>query len=70
MGRAGRRRRRRGMTVLGAVLSVVVAAQHAGPEGVDKGEVVAEIVVTESFGMFRNLARFGFLIMAAADAEG
>src|SRR5262245_39170435 len=68
--RAGRRRRRLGLMVVGAVLSFAVAAQHAGPKGVDKGKVVAEIVVTESFGAFRNLARFVFLILAAADAEG
>jgi hypothetical protein len=70
MRRAGRRRRRLGMTLVGAVLSLVVAVQHAGPGGVDRGRVVAEIVVTESLGTFRNLARFIFLIVAAANAEG
>lgn len=70
MDRTGRRRRRLSMTVVGAVLSFAVAAQHAGTQDADKGEVVAEMVITESFGPFRNLARFVFLMVAAADAEG
>lgn len=70
MRRAERRRRRLGMTVLGALLSCVVATQHAGKEGADKGAVVAEIVLTESFGAFRDVARFVFLIATVVDAKG
>jgi hypothetical protein len=55
------------------VLSLAVSAQHAGREDGgghgDRGDVVAEIVVTESLGTFRNLARLVFLIAAAVDRE-
>jgi hypothetical protein len=73
MARSGRRRGRVGMTVVSAVLSIVVSAQHArqeGGEGHDgEGRFVAEMVVTESLGAFRNVARLIFLIAAVADVE-
>lgn len=70
---SGPRRGRLGISVVGAVLSLAVSAQHAGREDGgghgDRGDVVAEIVVTESLGTFRNLARLVFLIAAAVDRE-
>lgn len=72
-GSSGRRRGRAGMTLLGALLSLVVSVQHAGRDGagwrVDEGRFVVETVVTESLGAFRNLARIVFLIIAVADVE-
>lgn len=61
------------MTVASAVLSIVVSAQHARQEGDEaheaEGRFVAEMVITESIGTFRNVVRLVFLIAAAADAE-
>lgn len=56
------------MTVAGAVLTLIISAQRGGEEGHrDEGRAMAEIVVTESLGSFRNIARFVFLLMAAAE---
>ncbi len=63
------RRRRPVVKAVGAVLALAALAQHGGPGGVDKGRVVAEIVITESTGAFRDVARLLFLIVAAAETE-
>lgn len=60
------------MAFAGAVLSVVVSA-HDGDDGGAAGQVVAgriavEVLLTESLGSFRNIARLLFL-MAAADSS-
>ena len=72
-GSSGRRRGRVGMTVVGALLSFVISAQHAEREAGEgheaEGRFVAEMVITESLGAFRNVARLIFLIVAVAEAE-
>jgi hypothetical protein len=61
------------MTVTGAVLTLIISAQRTGESGADghrdEGRAVAEIVVTESFGPFRNIARFVFLLLAATEEQ-
>jgi hypothetical protein len=61
------------MTVVGAVLTLIISAQRSGEEGAGghrgEGRAVAEIVVTESLGSFRNIARFIFLVVAAVNEE-
>jgi hypothetical protein len=73
MGSSGRRKGGVGMTVIGAVLTLVISARHgedAGGAGHrDEGRAVVEMVVTESFGSFRNIARLLFLLTAAAADE-
>lgn len=72
-GSSGRRRGRVGMSVVGALLSFVISAQHAGRDGAEgrsvEGRLIVETMVTESLGGFRNLARIVFLIVAVADVE-
>jgi hypothetical protein len=60
------------MAFAGAVLSVVVSA-HDGRDGGAAGQAVAgriavEVLLTESMGSFRNIARLLFL-MAASDSS-
>lgn len=60
------------MALAGAALSVVVSARDGG-DGSATGQVVAgriavEVLLTESVGGFRNIARLLFL-MAAADSS-
>lgn len=61
------------MTVASALLSIVISVQHAGRPGDEgheaEGRFVAEMVITESLGTFRNVARVIFLIAAAAEVE-
>jgi hypothetical protein len=61
------------MTVAGTLLSIVISVQHAdraGDEGHEaEGRFVAEMVIAESLGTFRNVTRMIFLIAAAAEVE-
>lgn len=66
VGSSGRERSRVGMTVASVVLSLVLSARHADQDGaeghVDGQRLLAEVLVTETAGGLRNIARLIFLI--------
>lgn len=63
---SSRRRGRAGMAFASVVLSIVVTTTRETDDGEhgDVAEVAAEVIVTESLGSFKNVARLLFLIAA------
>lgn len=63
-----RGRGRVGMAFAGAVLSLVVSAHDGDDSGaagpVVAGRIAVEVLLTESMGSFRNIARLLFLMVA------
>lgn len=65
--------RRTGMAFASVVISLAIAAareEHSGTDGNAAGSgVVAEVLVTEIFGSFRNIARLLLLLKTVAHDE-